>query len=637
MKNVYLLLFVLAITGLISCQKITDEKPNFIIIFTDDQGYADLGSFGAKGFTTPNLDNLAREGIRFTSFYSASPVCSPSRAALLTGCYPVRVGVPAVLHPVSPTGLAPDEITIAEILKKKGYATACIGKWHLGDHSSMMPWNQGFDVYFGLPYSNDMWPWRNDYKRRGKGSDLMPDLPLYDGDDILEHNPDQNQLTGRYTKRAIRFIEENKNRPFFLYLPHTMPHVPLGVSDKFDGKSSYGRYGDVIEEIDWSVGEILKTLKKNNLEQNTLIIFTSDNGPWLTYGNHAGSAIPLREGKGTTFEGGMRVPCVMRWPGKIPAGTVSDDLATTMDLLPTIAHLVGSEAPSDRVIDGMDIWPVMSGAPDVNTSDRVLFYHFPSELQAIRQGKWKLHFAHQYRHQEGLPGKDGQSAGQTTEAIGLALFNLDNDIGETKNVAEDHPEVVDHLKNLADAHLDDLTNNSRATVRIEDINWRRYTDKLSEGQFLKDWWLIGPFDNKDRKGFNTIYPPESEFNPDRTYTGRNNLKIAWQNYKENKFEYISLAKIMKPSHEGVAYARRTIEVVKDTNLKLGVGTNDGVRMWVNGKLVLDRLVSRGAVPNEDVVTVPFKKGKNSVLLKIDQIGGGWGFYFSIMEGQDFLK
>jgi arylsulfatase A-like enzyme len=559
MNKTYLPLLFLLLTIVFSCDDTFIDRPNIIIIFTDDQGYADLGCYGAVGFNTPNLDQMAKEGMRFTSFYVASPVCSPSRAALLTGSYPVRVGVPAVLSPVSPTGLDPGEITIAEILKEQGYATACVGKWHVGDHPSMMPTSQGFDEYFGIPYSNDMWPWHHDYKKESPPSDRYPDLPLYQGKEVIERNPDQNQLTRRYTEYARNFIEKNKDKPFFLYLPHTMPHVPLGVSEKFAGKTDYGRYGDVIEEIDWSVGEILRALKKNDLDRKTLVIYSSDNGPWITYGNHAGKATPLREGKGTTFEGGMRVPCIMRWPDKIPQGSVNKEIATTLDFLPTIALLTGSRVPADRVLDGKNIWPLMSGEPGAQTPHQVFFYHFPAELQAVRHGPWKLHFPHQYRQQAGIPGKDGSAAGQFESVIGLSLFNLDEDISERNNLAGQHPEIVKKLTSLADAHLKELAENSRAAIEISDINWRRYQDKLAEGTYIMDWRLIGPFDNTDRKGMDFVYPPEKEFVSDKNYIGLKNQSIGWQSFDGKGNEYISLAKLFTPSNQGVAYARRIFE------------------------------------------------------------------------------
>jgi arylsulfatase A-like enzyme len=295
------------------------DKPNFIIIFCDDAGYADVGCFGAKGFETPNLDRMAAEGVRFTDFYVAAASCTPSRAALMTGCYPQRVSLPHVLGPKAKIGVNSEEQTIAELLKSRGYATACYGKWHLGHHPEFLPKRHGFDDYFGLPYSNDMWP---HHPERPGG---YPDLPLVEGERVIEYNPDQTKLTTWYTERAVKFIEANSDRPFFLYVPHSMPHVPLYVSDKFKGKSKQGLYGDVIMEIDWSVGQILSTLKRFGIDEQTLVIFSSDNGPWLSYGDHAGSARPLREGKGTTFDGGQREPCIMRWPGRIPVGTVCEE------------------------------------------------------------------------------------------------------------------------------------------------------------------------------------------------------------------------------------------------------------------------------------------------------------------------
>ncbi|MHC4622724.1 MAG: sulfatase family protein [Planctomycetota bacterium] len=398
------------------------EKPNFIVIFTDDQGYADAGCFGAEGFETPNIDRMAAEGAKFTSFYSAAPVCSPARAGLLTGCYPMRVSIPRVLFPRDNIGLNPDEITIADILKGRGYATCCIGKWHLGHLPEFLPRRQGFDYYFGIPYSNDMNP-----------------VVLVENEQTIETKPDQSQLTRRYTEKAVEFITKNKNRPFFLYLPHTMPHVPLYVSDAFKGRSRRGLYGDVIMEIDWSVGEILKTVKKLGIDEKTLVIFTSDNGPWLSKGDHGGSAKPLREGKFATYEGGMRVPCVMRWPGKIRSGMVCSEMATTMDFLPTFARLAGAEAPADRIIDGKDIWALMTD-PKAKTPYKEFFYYFEGQLGAVRSGDWKLV----------LKRKRGR------KQISAGLYNLDQDIGEQNDLSERHPEIVRRLTGLADKIREDI-------------------------------------------------------------------------------------------------------------------------------------------------------------------------------------
>ncbi len=426
------------------------RPPNIVLIFADDLGYADLGCFGARDFKTPNLDRLAGEGARLTGFYVPASVCSASRAALLTGCYPDRVGVTGVFFPTrakdgkpagpGDSGLHPDEITIAEVLKTRGYATACIGKWHLGDHPDFLPTKQGFDEYFGIPYSNDMGWWAGqpeDFKRD------FPPLPLMEDDDIIETDPDQRYLTRRYTERAVGFIRQHRDDPFFLYLPHTMPHVPLFVSEPFSGSADYGLYGDVIEELDWSVGAVLSTLTELNLEKDTLVIFTSDNGPWLAMGAHAGKADPLRDGKFTRFEGGHRVPCVMRWPGKIPAGTVLDDIVSTIDLLPTFAHLAGATLAADRRIDGMNLWSYLSG--EVEESPRDTFFYSP---WVVRHRGWKLMLPGNYR--EVLPPPPSGTRGGMVTHDHPRLFDLVNDIGETRSVhdAEENQVVVEALGKL---------------------------------------------------------------------------------------------------------------------------------------------------------------------------------------------
>ena len=428
------------------------RKPNIVIIFTDDQGYADVGCFGAKGFKTPNLDRMANDGMRFTNFYVSQAVCSASRASLLTGCYSNRVSIYGALMPWAKEGLNPQEETIADILKRQGYATGIFGKWHLGHHKEFLPLQQGFDEYLGLPYSNDMWPVDFDGTPATKGHKAKyPPLPLIDGNEKVAEIrtlADQNTLTGRYTQRAVKFIEKNKNRPFFLYVPHSMPHIPLGVSDKFRGKSEQGMYGDVMMEIDFSVGRILKALKKYALGDDTLVIFTSDNGPWLNFGNHAGSAGPLREGKGTMWEGGARVPCIMRWPGHIPAGTVCDKIAATIDLLPTIAAITEAKPPKKK-IDGVNIQALLEGQKDANPRDHY-YYYYGDELRCVRQGRWKLHFPHEYRSYEGVePGRDGFRGPYAKGTTELALYDLENDIGERNNVAEKHPQIVQRLRALA--------------------------------------------------------------------------------------------------------------------------------------------------------------------------------------------
>jgi len=438
------------------CKKegIKERLPNIVLIFIDDLGYADVGCYGAEGYDTPNIDQMANDGMRFTSFYVAQAVCSASRAALLTGCYPNRIGVFGAYDHTAQAGINPAEETIAEVLKKKGYACGIFGKWHLGHHKEFLPLQHGFDEYLGLPYSNDMWPMGYDGKPLPEGHHRLhhPILPLIEGNDKfaeIRTLEDQDTLTLRYTQRAVKFIEKNKDRPFFLYVPHTMVHTPLGVSDRFRGKSQQGKFGDVMMEIDWSVGEILRTLEQNGLNKNTLVVFTSDNGPWLNFGDHAGSAGPFREGKGTSWEGGVRVPCIMRWPGHIPPSSVCDRMATTMDLLPTFAAITESPLPEHK-IDGVNILPLLEGEPDADPRNH-LFYYYGKQLQAVRQGKWKLHFPHEYRSYKGVePGENGLPGPYNKGETGFELYDLENDIGEKQDMADKHPDVVAKLKALGE-------------------------------------------------------------------------------------------------------------------------------------------------------------------------------------------
>ncbi len=425
------------------------DKPNVIVIFTDDQGYGDVGCYGAQGCKTPHLDRLAREGLRMTDFYVAQAVCSASRAALLTGCYPNRIGISGALGPSARHGIHDDEMTLGELFRQRGYATAAFGKWHLGHHSQFLPTRHGFDEYFGLPYSNDMWPFHPTNRS-------FPDLPLIKGEEIIAYNPDQTQLTTQYTEHAVDFIERHHDRPFFLYLAHSMPHVPLFVSDKFAGDSEQGLFGDVIEEIDWSVGQILDTLRRREIDGQTLVVFTCDNGPWLSYGDHAGSAGPLREGKGTTFDGGVREPAIFRWPGTIPAGSVCHEMAMTIDLLPTFAEIIDAELPSQRRIDGKSILHLLKAESGARSPHEALFFYWGNHLQAVRSGDWKLHFPHAYRTLAGEPGSGGKPGPYRQAEIELALFNLLDDIGENTDVASEHPEVVQRLQNLADKIRKDL-------------------------------------------------------------------------------------------------------------------------------------------------------------------------------------
>ncbi|KPK43606.1 MAG: hypothetical protein AMK72_13065 [Planctomycetes bacterium SM23_25] len=399
--------------------KTATERPNFVVIFTDDQGYQDVGCFGAPKIKTPHLDRMAAEGMKFTDFYVAASVCSPSRAALLTGCYPTRTGVTRVLFPRDNTGLKPGMKTIAEVLKTRGYATACIGKWHLGHTPPHLPTFHGFDYYFGIPYSNDMRP-----------------TPVMRNTETVEEPANQATLTQRYTEEAVKFVRANRDKPFFLYLPHTMPHVPLFVSETFKDKSAGGLYGDVIEEIDWSTGEILKTLKGLGLDSKTLVVYTSDNGPWLSKKAHGGCALPLRDGKFSTYEGGFREPCIMRWPGTIPAAAVCSETALTMDLLPTFAKLAGADLPAGYALNGKDISALMT-RPGAKTPHDAFFYYRGTTLDAVRSGQWKaILYA---KGADGRPGKPHE------------LYDLKADIGEATDVASANPDVVARLAALAEA------------------------------------------------------------------------------------------------------------------------------------------------------------------------------------------
>ncbi|MFL2907531.1 MAG: sulfatase [Limisphaerales bacterium] len=445
--------------------KTDTNPPNVVVIFMDDMAYADIGPFGAKAYPTPHLDRMAKEGRKFTDFYVTQAVCSASRAGLLTGCYNVRVGILGALGPKSTHGLNPKEITLAELCKQRGYATACFGKWHLGHHQKFLPLQHGFDEYFGIPYSNDMWPYHPGVRHLPMAERLKkwPHLPLIEGNKII--NPtvtgkDQEQITTQLTERSVRFIEKNKDKPFFLYVPHPMVHVPLYVSDKFKGKSKAGLFGDVMMEIDWSVGQILETLRKHQLDQNTLVIFTSDNGPWLNYGDHAGSAGPLREGKGTMFDGGCRESALMWWPGTIPAGSECTTPAMTIDLLPTVAELIGARLPK-HPIDGKSIVHLLKGTSDTSPHEAYYFY-YGRQLQAIRMGKWKLHFPHGYRTMAGRPGGTGGiPTGYSQAKIGLALFDMEKDIGETTDVKAKHPDIVKQLQALGDKMRNELGDNGR--------------------------------------------------------------------------------------------------------------------------------------------------------------------------------
>ncbi|MDP6044776.1 MAG: sulfatase-like hydrolase/transferase [Phycisphaerae bacterium] len=439
---------------------VAKDKPNFIIIFIDDQGYQDLGCFGSPNIKTPNIDQMAKDGMRFTDFYSAASVCTPSRAALMTGCYPERVGNLGVLFPRDNKGLNPEETTIAKMLKGSGYATACVGKWHLGHLKEFLPTSHGFDSYYGIPYSNDMGIAANmklakDIVLREK--ETLETLkkykrnlvPLMRNKEVIEYPADQNTLTKRYTQEAIGFIKKSKadGKSFFLYMPHTMPHIPLYVSPEFEGKSDAGLYGDCIEEIDWSVGQIIKTLKAEGIEKDTFIVYTSDNGPWNLRGNKTdkvkgnmnrrigGSALPLRGYKFQKFEGGMREPTVMCWPGRIPAGKVCGKLAGTIDILPTIAALSGAKLP-EKKIDGKDITLLIEGHSGAKTPHEAYFYR----TKGVRSGDWKF--------------------------IDNKLYDLSKDISESKDLAKENPEIVARLRKLLEAHKAEMAKERRPAGRV---------------------------------------------------------------------------------------------------------------------------------------------------------------------------
>ena len=450
-----LLMFYLAIHS--SCAFANKDEdpvpPNIVIIFTDDQGYQDVGCFGSPEIRTPHLDAMAQRGCKLTSFYSAQAVCSASRAGLLTGCYPNRLGIHGAFMPKSKRALDTSEVTIAEMLQQKGYATALNGKWHLGDHPEFFPTRQGFDEFYGILYSNDMWPY---HPQQGPIFDFK-DIYLYDQEQIIDTLTNQDFLTGAITERSVDFIKRNADQPFFLYVPHPQPHVPLFASEDFIGQSPRGLYGDVIEEIDASVGSILKTLQEEGLEENTLVIFTSDNGPWLSYGTHSGSALPLREGKGTALEGGQRVPFIAQYPGFIPAGQTINEPMMAIDILPTIAEATGSTLPPNY-IDGKSGWDLLRGKTDKSPQEAYYFYYHQNELHGIRWRNWKLYFPHRYRTLNGRPGGD-HGLPVNYDYVNfeeMHLYDLSQDISETINVIDDNPQIVHIMMQFAEEAREDL-------------------------------------------------------------------------------------------------------------------------------------------------------------------------------------
>ncbi len=450
------------------------DHPNVIIINMDDMGYGDTEPYGMTGIPTPNFNRLAKEGMRFTHFNAAQGVCSPSRAALLTGCYPNRLGLRGALSPASKVALNPAEETIAFLLKQVGYKTAMLGKWHLGSKAPYLPIHYGFDSFYGLPYSNDMWP--VDYY--GKPQDSVPgkirypELPLLDGDKAVAYNRtlgDQAKLTGTFTQKAISFIAQNKNHPFFLYLAHPMPHVPLAASPRFRGKSELGLFGDVIMELDWSIGEIMHALDKNKMAANTILIVTSDNGPWLRFGNHAGSAGGFRGGKMTVWDGGTRVPCIIRWPGKVDAGSVNSKLLTNMDILPTLLSITHAPQPKNK-IDGLSFADLLFGRSDKDPREVFYYYYNANSLKAVRYKHWKLVLPHQsISYTSDIHGKDGLPGAATRLDVKMALYDLAHDPGEAYDVQLQYPEIVKKILGFAeDARADmgdDLTGRKGKNLR----------------------------------------------------------------------------------------------------------------------------------------------------------------------------
>jgi arylsulfatase len=469
-SRLVLCLFLLTVMGRAQTPAVSRIEPpaapsNVVLILVDDLGYGDLGCFGSKTIRTPNLDRMAAEGTRFTDFYVAQAVCSASRAAMMTGCYANRVGMHGALNHTSKEGIHPDEVLMPEIFKGKGYATAAFGKWHLGTAAMFHPLKHGFDEFWGIPYSND------NSKYHPSLAAEMPPLPLYEDERVIQTDPDQSQFTRRITEKAVSFIRRHKDQPFFLYVPHVMPHVPIFAAERFRDKSGHGPYADVVEELDWSVGMILEALKQMQMDERTLVIFFSDNGPFLSYGDHAGSAAPLREGKLTSYEGGVRVPFIARWPQQVPAGRTCQEPVMETDLLPTLARLIGAPLPGGK-LDGVDIGDLLVGKEGAaSPAHEALIFYAGAELQAVRSGDWKLHFPHPYITVDGTPGTGGKPAnhdkiqpqaitqsgvagiasrhGYRVEKTDLALYQVREDPGETRDMAAAHPEIVERLKQLA--------------------------------------------------------------------------------------------------------------------------------------------------------------------------------------------
>jgi len=549
MMNIYQMvlrtIFLQFILLLCACESEPD-LPNIIIIFTDDQGYGDLGCYGAEGFETPNIDAMAKEGLLFTDFYVSQAVCSASRASLMTGSYAERVGIQGALSPWAVNGLDPKTETIAKLLKRHGYTNAVFGKWHLGHRSKYLPLQNGFDEYSGLICSNDMWP--VDYDGNpldGERRSYYPPMSFWEGNQPkskIETLEDLAQITKKITELSIDFIKRNKNNPFFLYVPHPMPHQPIAASNEFRGKSELGLYGDVIMEIDWSVGEIMKALKANSIDDNTLVIYASDNGPWLNYGKWGGSAGPLREGKGTMWEGGARVPCIMRWPETISSERSISNIASTIDIFPTIAEIVGDEIIGYSN-DGVSLMPILNGNRNANPRDD-LFYYYGEKLIAVRKGKWKLVFPHVYRSYEGVaPGENLHPGPYNKGESGLELYDLNTDIGEKNDVARLFPNVVmelEQLGNIARSKLGDkLTGEVGSESYAAVCGYRPDYVKIQNNALGNDIVLKNVANEK--------YPGESDFALINGMGGSINYQDpSWQGFEaEDLIATIDLGEIRK--------------------------------------------------------------------------------------------
>ena len=451
MRLLFVFLVVLSFVGCSSSQ--LQQNPNIILVYMDDMGWADVGFNGGNHVKTPRLDQMAKEGLVLTDFYAAQPVCSASRSALLTGCYPNRIGITGALGPNATTGIHHDEVTLAELCKSKGYATALFGKWHLGHLEPFFPTRHGFDTFEGIPYSNDMWPM---HPEAPKGA--YPPLPYFKDEMQVGENPDQRNFTGDFTNLTIDFIKSNKDKSFFIYLPHPMVHVPLYCSDEWNGKTGLGLYADVVAEVDDGVGRILDTIDSLGIAEKTLIIFTSDNGPWLSYGDHAGQTGIYREGKGTTFEGGVRVPFVARWKGVIPEGATSNHPLMTIDLFPTIAEWLNAPLPA-HAIDGRSAVDLLEGKSNAKSPQKAYyFYYKKNDFEAMRWGGWKLHFPHGYRSMVDRPVGSGGIPGKYDYSVktDLELYNLHLDPSESENVINEYPEVLSVMQSLAEKMRLDL-------------------------------------------------------------------------------------------------------------------------------------------------------------------------------------